>query len=283
MGKKVNPLAMRPDYKYAVWVATSPKLLGQYVVQDCEIRKIAKKMLSKLIYAPIGVERIGMQTNIKIYTYKPNILIAGRNAGSEALIDKFKKELKKKIFINTPFSVIIEDFKIKPESSAGVIATSLAQNLADRTGGSYKALTRRAISAFMRAHPEGGIRIIWKGRINGTDIARVEKFQDGKMPTSSIKENVDFHYAVSHTDVGTVTARVFTYIPAYELLREERRKMEGAENKENIIRSNQENAKSSFKHNRKNVINNSHQEKSEKILSDDESTDNESESEERNE
>lgn len=229
MGKKVNPLAMRPDFKYSVWFTTNPKLIGQYINEDYKIRQLGAKVLGKLNYAQIGIERIGMQTNIKIYTHKPGLLVGGRD-NRVPLIEEYKKQIKTKILPNTPFVVLIDDYKIKAESSPVIIANNLAKNVEDRMN--YKSISKRTLGSFMRIHPDGGIRIVWKGRINGTDIARVEKFQDGKMPTSSIKENVEFAYAVAHTTVGTVTVRVYTYTPQYELMREERRKMEGAEGRE---------------------------------------------------
>lgn len=225
MGKKVNPLAMRigaEKYKFNVWFTTQKKVFKKYVAMDYEIRKLGEKILNKLNFAQIGIERIGIQTNITIYTHKPGFIVGSRD-GKLSLIEDYKKQLKEKVLPAHPFIVVINDQDIKAESSAIIISNNLAKAVEDRV--SYKSVTKKAISNFMRLYPEGGIKVIWKGRVNGAEIARTDKFQDGKMPQSTIKSDIQFAYSVAHTSVGTVTCRVYIFLPPQEL-RSERRRFE---------------------------------------------------------
>jgi ribosomal protein S3 len=72
---------------------------------------------------------------------------------------------------------------------------------------------KRAMNYFLRTCSNGGIRIICSGRVGGAEIARSEKVQEGKMPLASIKSNVQMAISVAHTVYGTVSVKVYTYIP----------------------------------------------------------------------
>lgn len=210
MGKKVNPLAMRPVHKYSVWFTTNKKLFGDYINIDNQIRVLADQVLNRMNFACVGIERVGMQTNITIYTHKPGVLVGNRD-NKTPLIEVFKQKLKDRILKNTEFVVLINDQDLKMDSSAILIAKHLANSVANNMN--YKSISKKTIARFMQNNPNGGIRIVWHGRINKVEIARTEKFQSGKMPQSKLKEIIDFAYDVAHTSVGTVTVRVYIYIP----------------------------------------------------------------------
>lgn len=209
MGKKINPLAFRPDFKKCQWFTSNKRHFALKILEDYQIRKIANEIIGERLFVDIDIERIGDKTNILINTHKPSVVIMEKN-DKEPLIEKYKKTLNKKIFNGKAFQVLISEVT-KPEINCIVIANNIAEQLEARAGA--KISMKRAMNSFMRNCPNGGIRIICSGRVGGAEIARSEKVQEGKMPLASIKANVKMSIGVAHTVYGTVSVKVYTYIP----------------------------------------------------------------------
>ena len=209
MGKKVNPLALRPNFVKCQWFTSNKREFAKKVLEDCQIRQLAKEVIGERLFADLSLERIGNQTNITINTHKPGIIV-GAKEGKVSFIEKYKKQLEKKIFNGKSFQVLISEI-LKPELNPIIVANNVAEQLELRMN--TKSCMKKAISYFIRNCPQGGIRIICSGRVGGAEIARREKIQEGKMPLSSIKASVSMAIGVAHTVYGTVSVKVYVYIP----------------------------------------------------------------------
>jgi small subunit ribosomal protein S3 len=62
----------------------------------------------------------------------------------------------------------------------------------------------------MQAGAEG-IKIIVKGRISGSEIARTEKLMLGQVPLHTLRANIDYALAEAHTIMGRVGVKVWVY------------------------------------------------------------------------
>lgn len=209
MGKKVNPLAMRPNFKKCQWFTSNKRYFASKVLEDCMIRKLANEFIGERLFADLSIERIGEQTNITINTHKPGTLV-GTKDKKIPLIEVYKKQLNEKIFKGKPFQVLLFEI-FKPEINPIIIGNNVAEQLELRM--STKSCMKKAIGYFLRSCPNGGIKIVCSGRVGGAEIARKEKAQEGKMPLASIKADVSMAIAVAHTIYGTVSVRVYVYIP----------------------------------------------------------------------
>jgi small subunit ribosomal protein S3 len=209
MGKKVNPLAMRPNFRQCQWFTSNKRHFAIKVLEDYQIRNLAKEVIGERLFVDINIERIGDKTNIVVNTHKPSIIIMNKD-GKQALIEKYKKKLNDKIFNGRIFQVLISEV-FKPETNCIIIAHNIAEQLEMRM--STKLCMKRAMNYFLRTVPNGGIRIICSGRVGGAEIARSEKVQEGKMPLASIKSNIQMAISVAHTVYGTVSVKVYTYLP----------------------------------------------------------------------
>jgi len=56
-----------------------------------------------------------------------------------------------------------------------------------------------------------GIKIIVKGRISGSEIARVEKLMMGRVPLHTLRADIDYALAEAHTVMGQVGVKVWVY------------------------------------------------------------------------
>jgi small subunit ribosomal protein S3 len=56
-----------------------------------------------------------------------------------------------------------------------------------------------------------GAKVALAGRVGGAEIARKEKYQQGSIPLSTIREDVDFAAVPSLTKSGYVGVKVWIY------------------------------------------------------------------------
>ena len=57
----------------------------------------------------------------------------------------------------------------------------------------------------------GGIKIEIGGRLDGSEIARREKYKKGKIPLQTMRANVDYGFAEAHTTYGLIGIKIWTY------------------------------------------------------------------------
>lgn len=61
-----------------------------------------------------------------------------------------------------------------------------------------------------------GIKIIAKGRLGGSDMARRETQLLGSIPLSTLQAKIDYGYAMSRTTYGAIGVRVWIYKGRYD-------------------------------------------------------------------
>ena len=56
-----------------------------------------------------------------------------------------------------------------------------------------------------------GIKVLCSGRLNGAEIARSEKFQEGSMPLHKISANIEYALSQAKTIYGIIGLKVLVY------------------------------------------------------------------------
>jgi small subunit ribosomal protein S3 len=56
-----------------------------------------------------------------------------------------------------------------------------------------------------------GAKIVLAGRIGGAEISRVEKFQDGSVPTQTLREDIDYAQVPALLKRGYVGVKVWIH------------------------------------------------------------------------
>jgi small subunit ribosomal protein S3 len=54
-----------------------------------------------------------------------------------------------------------------------------------------------------------GIKVQLSGRLNGAEIARSEKFKDGRTPLHTFRADIDYHWSEAHTTYGRIGVKVW--------------------------------------------------------------------------
>lgn len=209
MGQKVHPHGLRlgPVYNWSSrWFFSNKKAYRSAILEDSNIRT---KLMKKYSFAGITetiIERAIKKITVIIYSVKPGMIIGRGGKGLEevkSIIISFltPDKLDKKIKI---------DLKIEPVKKPYANAYYVAQTISEKL---VRGLPHRAVvhSTMTRVMESGvkGIKIQLGGRIAGAEISRVEKYFQGSIPTSTIREPVSYAIYPALTKSGFIGVKVW--------------------------------------------------------------------------
>lgn len=147
----------------------------------------------------VGIERTPKKVNVNLYTARPGVVIGKK--GEE--LDRLKGELQfltgKEIYIS------VHEIK-RPETDAQLIGENIARQLEKRV--SFRRAMKRAIQSAMRLGVEG-IKVQLGGRLGGAEIARVEKYAEGRVPLHTLRADIDYATSTAKTVYGTCGVKVW--------------------------------------------------------------------------
>ena len=201
MGQKVSPVALRLGINRtwdSRWYAEKneyPKLL----MEDRKIRALVNSLKSTAAISKIVIERPHKKCNVTIYSARPGILIGKKGSDIELIKTKIQK------ITNTDVSINILEVK-KPEIDATLVAESIAQQLERRVA--FRRAMKRAVQTALRMGA-GGIRINCGGRLGGAEIARSEKFSEGRVSLHTLRADIDYVLTEAQTQYGIIGIKVW--------------------------------------------------------------------------
>ena len=204
MAHKVHPKGFRVGISEN-WksIGFSKKRYKRWIREDVKIRDFLKKNFEKGIIQDVRIERSGNETKISIFSSRPGFLIGREGGGVEKISKKIAALVKsKKVKVN------IEELKI-PEQNAIFIAQQIARDLESRIP--YRKTAKKALDKIFSQKGAEGAKIILKGRLDGTEIARKETFKMGKLPSQTIRSNIDYAQETAFCYYGIIGIKVWIY------------------------------------------------------------------------
>jgi len=96
----------------------------------------------------------------------------------------------------------------RPELDAQLVAENIASQLVRRVA--FRRAMRKAMESTFRFGGKG-IKVRVGGRLNGSEIARSEWYQDGRLPLHTLKADIDYGEAVARTTYGVIGVKVWLY------------------------------------------------------------------------
>lgn len=207
MGHKTHPYGFRlgivKDWK-AHWFAPRADSYRRLVLEDVQLRNSIRDEYQGFADAGIArveIDRGAQDSVINIHSARPGIVI-GRDG-------ERVKNLRAKLETITQRRVQLNILEIEqPEINAYLVARNIADQLERRVA--YRRAMRQAAQRAMQGGAEG-IKIIVKGRISGSEIARVEKLMMGRVPLHTLRADIDYALAEAHTTMGRVGVKVWVY------------------------------------------------------------------------
>jgi small subunit ribosomal protein S3 len=201
MGHKVIPTGLRLGIIRtwnSRWYAEG-KVYGDLIYEDLLLRRYLKKRMQHASISSVGIERTVKKVTVNIFTARPGIVIGKKGEEVERLKSELQHLTGKEIYIN------IREIK-RPEVDAALVAENIAKQLEKRVA--FRRTMKKAISTAMRLGAEG-IKVQCGGRLGGAEIARVEKYREGRIPLHTLRADIDYATSTAHTPSGTVGVKVW--------------------------------------------------------------------------
>jgi len=202
LGQKTNPIGLRLGI-IKTWSSKwfSDRKFADLLKEDLMIRRYTEKRLEHAGIAAIDIVRAPKKVTLDIHTARPGIVIGRKGAE----VDKLKEELQ----LLTKKDVAINIIEVKkPELSAKLVAESIAKQLEGRV--SFRRAMKKAIASAMKMGAQG-IKISCGGRLAGAEIARTEKYMEGRVPLHTLRADIDYATATAHTTYGCIGVKVWIF------------------------------------------------------------------------
>ncbi len=209
MGQKTHPVGFRlqvsKDWK-STWFTENS--FASELESDVKIRKYLKARLPNAGISKVDISRTSKTITITIFTARPGIVIG--KGGEE--VNRLKDEVKQ--LTNTSsnddgntknIQINISEIK-RPELDAALVGANIAHQLQKKI--SYRRVVSKVIQSTMRMGADG-IRINVAGRLGGAEIARSEKFSQGRVPLHTLRADIDYVLTEAYTQYGIIGIKVW--------------------------------------------------------------------------
>ncbi len=210
MGQKVHPKGLRLgviNQWDSRWMFSNKNIYRSSILADVKIRKGIIEKFKFAVVTQVEIERAINKITVIIHSAKPGMIIGRGGKGLEDV---------KKFITDTIGSKKVEDEKIKidlkvepvkkPYLNAYYVALDIANKLVRNMP--HRVIVHQAMDRVKEAGAKG-IKIQLGGRINGASISRREKYYQGSVPTSTIREDVDFSRVPALTKSGYIGVKVW--------------------------------------------------------------------------
>lgn len=203
MGQKVNPRALRIGFTKnwrSMWYAERGEFATN-IKEDYLIRDYIKKNFIQAAVASVDIERLADQIRIKIASARPGVIIGRRGADIDRLRTALGKITAKDIAVD------IKEIK-NPAIEAQLIAQNVAFQLEKRVA--FRRAMKRAVDQALQGGAKG-IKIMCSGRLGGAEMARSEKYVEGKVPLQTFRADIDYGFAEALTTYGIIGVKAWIY------------------------------------------------------------------------
>ena len=213
MGQKVHPNGLRLGITtnwHSRWYFSNKTQFRIAIAEDMRIREEIMKKFTSASVVQVDVERQINKILVVIHAVKPGVIIGKGGKGLEdvkAIIMKFTKRLATKKSKDQKI-----DIKIEPVKKPFGVAYYVAQTISDKLvrGFSHRSTVHKAMNQVIESGMKG-VKVQLGGRIGGAEISRREKYFEGTVPTSTIREDVDFAIFPALTKSGYVGVKVWIF------------------------------------------------------------------------
>lgn len=216
MGQKVNPISFRTGV-FQPWKSrwfAQGREYRKFLLEDYALRRGLEEKFKLAGVVSVDIERLPKAITVKMRVSRPGMVI-GRGGQGIAEAKKFVIE-KLGLRPNDPnlpkIEVTAEEVK-NPELSAKLVAERIAFEIEKRLP--HRRVVSKTIERVMAAGAKG-VKIALSGRIQGADIARAEKYQEGSVPTQKLRADIDYAHATALLKRGYVGVKVWIYKGEFE-------------------------------------------------------------------
>jgi len=209
LGQKINPILYRIGVNKetdSIWFAQGTAYVDA-LQEDIKIRQYIHKRLADKMVSKVKIYRRTSSIALDIYTARPGLVIGKKGED----IDKLRNELN--ILVNknrpTPIAVSISVEQIdKMWLDARLVGKEIARQLEERV--SFRRAMKMAMRNVMRDNALG-VKVQVSGRLGGAEIARTERYKQGRTPLHTIRADIDYAHVEANTTYGVIGIKVWIY------------------------------------------------------------------------
>ncbi|MBP6993810.1 30S ribosomal protein S3 [Candidatus Woesebacteria bacterium] len=210
MGQKVHPNGLRlgiTNNWQSRWFFSNKTIFRLAVSEDSKIREHILEKFSSASVTEVDIERQINKILVIIHAVKPGVIIGKGGKGLEEVKNVIVRYLAKPT--NNARQPKI-DIKIEQVKKPFINARYVAQMISDKLvrGMPHRGVVHNAMNKVTEAGGKG-IKVQLGGRIGGAEISRREKYFQGTVPASTIREDVDFAIVPALTKSGYVGVKVW--------------------------------------------------------------------------
>jgi small subunit ribosomal protein S3 len=149
----------------------------------------------------VDIDRSANNVTATIHTARPGIIIGKSGQNVEQLRQILEQRTGKKVKIN-----IVE--VRNPDVNARLVARNVADQLEKRV--SFRRAMKQAIQ---RAMERGalGVKVTVAGRLGGSEMSRRESDRRGRVPSQTLRADIDYGTAEAVTTYGVIGVKVWIY------------------------------------------------------------------------
>lgn len=203
MGQKVHPTGIRLGIvkkHTSVWYAGGTDY-AKYLLEDMEVRDLVKNKLASASVSRVEIERPAQTAKVTVYTARPGVVIGKKGED----VEKLRAELSAKMGV--PVHINIEEIR-KPDLDAQLVADNVAQQLERRV--MFRRAMKRVMQNAMRQGAQG-IKVQVSGRLGGAEIARSERYHEGRVPLHTLRADIDYATSEALTTYGIIGVKVWIF------------------------------------------------------------------------
>lgn len=202
MGQKTHPYGFRLGV-IRTWTSKwyEDRQYAKWLHEDLKLREEIKTKYAHAGIAGIEIERAANKAKVIIQTSRPGIIIGKRGAGVEQLRADLQKMTENELFVD------IQEVR-KAETNAQLVAENIATQLERRVA--FRRAMKKAVSTAMKFGVKG-IRVYAGGRLGGSEIARSEKYREGRVPLHTLRADIEFGTATAKTTYGTIGVKCWIF------------------------------------------------------------------------
>jgi small subunit ribosomal protein S3 len=209
LGQKVNPVGYRIGINKdcdSIWFASKDEYLQNFH-EDLKIKKYINNRLVDAMVARVTIARKTKSITVDIHTARPGQVI-GRK-GSE--IEKIRNELT--VLVNeereAALNVFVNVQEIKNHwLDARLVGVEIGRQIKQRV--SFRRAMKFAIRNAMRNGAQG-IKVQCAGRLGGAEMARTERYQEGRTPLHTLRADIDYRLTEVGTTYGIIGIKIWIY------------------------------------------------------------------------
>jgi len=190
----------------SIWFALG-KSYVDFLQEDIKIRTYIHKRLAAKMVSKVKISRKTSSITIDIFTARPGLVIGKKGED----IEKLRNELNVLINKNRPnplnVSINIEPID-KMWLDARLVGLEIARQLEERV--SFRRAMKMAIRNVLKEGAQG-IKVQVSGRLGGAEIARTERYKQGRTPLHTLRADIDYAIVEANTTYGVIGIKVWVY------------------------------------------------------------------------